>query len=184
MAEFYNLLGYLASVKYQRLLTCWKRVCLIILSRRILEILLRSSFNPLRDHKMVKHTQTIRRLLPTNCVIVFGHFVGLGLKGLSHTQLKAGRYEYLILIWKFEFLFIILEVKFLSVLGRNTYRFFSSFWVRVKLVITSFYLGDWLTRILELLIHPEGKPLLRVMSVLGASNLAAVNNFRLNCSHW
>ena len=26
---------------------------------------------------MVKHTQTIRRLLPTNCLSVFDHFVGL-----------------------------------------------------------------------------------------------------------
>ena len=29
---------------------------------------------------MVKHTQTIRRLLPTNCFSVFDHFVGLALK--------------------------------------------------------------------------------------------------------
>ena len=35
-------------------------------------------------HKMVKHTQAIRRLLPKNCLIVFGHFVGLELKGLTH----------------------------------------------------------------------------------------------------
>ena len=31
---------------------------------------------------MVKHTQTIRRLLLTNCLSVFDHFVGLELKGL------------------------------------------------------------------------------------------------------
>ena len=31
---------------------------------------------------MVKHNQTIRRLLPTNCLSVFGHFVELALKGL------------------------------------------------------------------------------------------------------
>ena len=31
---------------------------------------------------MVKHAQTIRRLLPTNCLSVFDHFVGLALKGL------------------------------------------------------------------------------------------------------
>ena len=30
--------------------------------------------------KMVKHTQTIRRLLPTNCLSVFDHFVGLEFK--------------------------------------------------------------------------------------------------------
>ena len=32
---------------------------------------------------MVKHTQTIRRLLPKNCLSVFDHFVGLALKGLG-----------------------------------------------------------------------------------------------------
>ena len=31
---------------------------------------------------MVKLTQTIRRLLPTNFLSVFDHFVGLSLKGL------------------------------------------------------------------------------------------------------
>ena len=34
-------------------------------------------------HKVVKHTQTIRRLLPTSCLSVFDHFVGLALKGFS-----------------------------------------------------------------------------------------------------
>ena len=32
---------------------------------------------------MVKHTEIIRRLLPTNCLSVFDHFVGLALKELS-----------------------------------------------------------------------------------------------------
>ena len=31
---------------------------------------------------MVKHTETIRRLFPTNCLSVFDHFVGLAFKGL------------------------------------------------------------------------------------------------------
>ena len=31
---------------------------------------------------MVKHTQTIRQQLPTNCLSVFDHFVILVLKGL------------------------------------------------------------------------------------------------------
>ena len=31
---------------------------------------------------MVKHTQTIRRQQPMNCLSVFEHFVGLALKGL------------------------------------------------------------------------------------------------------
>ena len=43
------------------------------------------SLNPFKcqPHKMVKHTQIIRRQKPTNCFIVLDHFVGLALKGLS-----------------------------------------------------------------------------------------------------
>ena len=37
-----------------------------------------------QPHKKIKHTQTIRQLLPTNCVSVFDHFVGLALKQLIH----------------------------------------------------------------------------------------------------
>ena len=33
---------------------------------------------------MVKHPQRIRQLLPTNCLSVFNHFVGLALKGLTN----------------------------------------------------------------------------------------------------
>ena len=32
---------------------------------------------------MVKHTETIRRLLPTNFLSVFDHFVEFALKGLT-----------------------------------------------------------------------------------------------------
>ena len=35
-----------------------------------------------QPHKMVNHTQTIRRLLLTNCLNVFDHFVVLALKRL------------------------------------------------------------------------------------------------------
>ena len=35
-----------------------------------------------QPHKMVKHTQTISRLLPRNCLDVLDHFGGLALKGL------------------------------------------------------------------------------------------------------
>ena len=36
-----------------------------------------------QPHKMVKHTQAIRRQQPTNCLTVFDHFVVLALKGLK-----------------------------------------------------------------------------------------------------
>ena len=41
-----------------------------------------------QPHKMVKHTETICRLLPTNCLTVFDHFVGLGPKGLNSRKKK------------------------------------------------------------------------------------------------
>ena len=36
-----------------------------------------------QSHNMVKQTKAIRRLLPTNFLSVFDHFVGLALKGLT-----------------------------------------------------------------------------------------------------
>ena len=39
-------------------------------------------FNP-QPPKMAKHIQTIRRLLPTNCLSVFGHFVELALRNVN-----------------------------------------------------------------------------------------------------
>ena len=40
---------------------------------------------------MVKHTQAIRRQQPTNCLSVFGHFVGLALKGLIDAYLEPSQ---------------------------------------------------------------------------------------------
>ena len=36
-----------------------------------------------QSHKMVKHTQTVRREQPTKCLSVFDHFVNLALKRLT-----------------------------------------------------------------------------------------------------
>ena len=36
-----------------------------------------------QSHTMVKHTETICRLLPTNYLSVLDHFLGLALKGLK-----------------------------------------------------------------------------------------------------
>ena len=48
-----------------------------------------SWLNPLsQPYKMVKHTQTIRRMLPTNCLSVFEHFLGLSLKRLRISCLR------------------------------------------------------------------------------------------------
>ena len=43
---------------------------------------------------MVKHTQTIRRFFPTDCLSVFDYFVGLVFKGLrtSHLDLVYLRF--------------------------------------------------------------------------------------------
>ena len=35
---------------------------------------------------MLKNTPTVRRLVPTNCLSVFDHFVGLALKGLKKNK--------------------------------------------------------------------------------------------------
>ena len=42
---------------------------------------------------MVKHTQTIRRELPTNCLSVFDHFVGLALKGLNKVKIILSKIQ-------------------------------------------------------------------------------------------
>ena len=40
--------------------------------------------NPLRANStMIRHTETIRRQKPTNCLSVLDHFVGLARKGLN-----------------------------------------------------------------------------------------------------
>ena len=36
------------------------------------------------NRQPVKHTQEIRRSLPTNCLSVFDHFVGLALQGVRN----------------------------------------------------------------------------------------------------
>ena len=40
----------------------------------------------LQPHETVKHTQIIRQQQPTNCLSMFGHFVGLGLEGFRSCQ--------------------------------------------------------------------------------------------------
>ena len=42
-----------------------------------------------QPHKMAKHTQTIRWLLPANCLSMFHQFVGLALKGLSSVRITS-----------------------------------------------------------------------------------------------
>ena len=42
-----------------------------------------------QPHKMVKHSQTIRRQQPTSCLNVFDHFWGLALKRLNKLLWKA-----------------------------------------------------------------------------------------------
>ena len=42
---------------------------------------------------MVKHTQTIRRQQPANCLSVYDHFVGLKLKELKNVEAYLRPYE-------------------------------------------------------------------------------------------
>ena len=46
-----------------------------------------------QPRKMVKHTQTIRRFLPTKYLSVFDNFVGLALKGLSMNFIKLKQFS-------------------------------------------------------------------------------------------
>ena len=48
---------------------------------------------------MVKHTQTICRQQPPNCLSVFDHFVGLALKGLNFPIQETPRGSYKSLIY-------------------------------------------------------------------------------------
>ena len=43
---------------------------------------------------MVKHTQTIRQLLPTNCLSVFDHFVRLVLKRLNFVTVLGNHFKH------------------------------------------------------------------------------------------
>ena len=40
---------------------------------------------------MVKHTQTVHRQQPTNCLSMFDHFVGLALKELTYVPFEIIR---------------------------------------------------------------------------------------------
>ena len=44
------------------------------------------------SHKMVRHTQTIRRLFPTNCLSVFDHFVTADLVTFAEEILNGKLY--------------------------------------------------------------------------------------------
>ena len=54
-----------------------------------------------QHHKMVKHTQTIRRQKTTNYLSVFDHFLGFALKGLSRIELDFRKiFKIVALFWK------------------------------------------------------------------------------------
>ena len=55
------------------------------------------AFNLLNANKKVKHTQTIRRLLPTTSLSVFDHFVGLALKVARVFNIKLFFYGLILL---------------------------------------------------------------------------------------
>ena len=57
------------------------------LERRMFYIYSRAWPFKRQPHKMVKHTQTIRRQQPTNCLSVFDHFMRLALKGFKFDAL-------------------------------------------------------------------------------------------------
>ena len=78
-------MGYLPEMGYLKFLEWLKEVKLLGLTFKR------------QPHTMVKHTQTNRRLLPTNCFSVFYYFAGLALKGLRYvTQILNTNYNVLL----------------------------------------------------------------------------------------
>ena len=67
-----------------------------------------------RHHKMVKHTQIIRRQQPNNCLSVFDHYLGLALKGfiliVSPSETHSGKF-----LWKHIYLNLFISELFASV---------------------------------------------------------------------
>ena len=65
---------------------CWKKqVCKTYCSKKFIWNLIFSKINPL-SAKLTKWPNTLKQFvgnLPTNCLSVFGHFMGLALKGLK-----------------------------------------------------------------------------------------------------
>ena len=51
------------------------------------------------SHKIAKHTRTIRRVLPTNCLSVYNYFVRLTLKGQLFYDGGPYHTETILLIW-------------------------------------------------------------------------------------
>ena len=78
-------------------------------------------------HKMVKHTQTICRLLPTNCLSVFDHFAELALKGYTrffgHSVVTKNLFHFVLLYHKATISMIQIE---LLEYGFCTYSFYDA----------------------------------------------------------
>ena len=83
-AKFY-LVWILKKIALLLVLTCRKcQYCLIWTLKNV--CIIRQQLSQLfkrQPHKMVKHTQTIHRQKPTNCLSMFDNFVGLPFKGLN-----------------------------------------------------------------------------------------------------
>ena len=77
----YLFLTFNTPLKYKHNLhsTCMPKRYTHVIIQPVLSSIIR--IKPKRQpHKMVKHTQTIHRFLPTNCLSLFDHFWGLALK--------------------------------------------------------------------------------------------------------
>ena len=64
---------------------CLTKNCNTLLHNRMIK------FN--QPHKMVKHTQTICRLMPTNYLIAFDHFVRLAVKVFENNAVSNAQYH-------------------------------------------------------------------------------------------
>ena len=100
---------------------------------------------------MVKHTQTIRRLLPTNCLSVFDDFVGLALKWLKLLQRRIfiDDCAYSVLIYWFWNLRLLSFISS-SVACRCTFKHVNPFGFPIFLSIGIWMLEIWRRHTVEL----------------------------------
>ena len=79
---------HLQFLNFKELLKTFSIVAKIIIRNLILKNVMLSLAFKCQPHKMIKHTETIHRQQPTNCLNVFHNFMGSALKDLSsNTQM-------------------------------------------------------------------------------------------------
>ena len=89
-------------------------------------------------YQMVKHAQTIRRLVSTNCLSVFDHFVGLALKRLNEYSWSKQNIMRLIIVSNRSNRFsALLKMDYVAGLSLALWKIFEKFFFKVPLRVTA-----------------------------------------------